>query len=966
MTAVSLLNGFIPLPLKNELTRTHVLEQLNAQQDARIIAVVAPSGYGKTTLLAQMARMHPEASVWITLTPNESEPVQLHTTCTRALKSRFPHLTFRHSLEVLQHTWNPERAAVALVRDLDLLEVNLKLFFDQGEHLGPDAVRWLNAFVGALSEGHQVVVSAFDAQPLRLSQLMVRRQAVIVGTEELAFSVQESQQLLHLPPKQAESIHQQYEGWPVCISLVAAGAGNFITPEDLLEDTLQNLEPETLHWLQEASVLDTWSEARFELHHIPCPLDWERQLKQAGLPILPLGRNQYRPHSILLQVLQKQLKRKASRFTELHRSAARVAESEHRFLEAILHHQAIKDTAAALQVTGRVVKNLLGRYEYSLIRHILELFHPSELSSDLKYLLSQAWIETGELAKAEQMLQTLHGADLQARVLMLRAFLANRRGAAQETLQLCNQALKCSEDPETTIPLLRLKGWELVHLGQYDPALEVFQEALRLSAEDPTEQAHVRFMLAYTREQKQEKFEQIEEGYLEAIRAYEAVGGKRSSVYVLIQVAELYANLGQYDRSKAYLDRAYLACEGIEDSFLTLILEGYGDLFSLMGSYSEALEAYSKALAASQKTGGSMHDQRIRYKMLEVHLKGKTPFDVLLAEVQSRSVPDDLYRNIYVFYEALLSLHRKDFLEARRQLQSIQHASVGTYRRIRLNVLLGALKKRQGEDTAVEERLVLELSQGRSLPCLQQDLSLMQDLQALPARAAVSPPRLSEEAVPGLSIQATLFGMVKFRYQNHTFTIKHKKSCEVLVWLLLHGPSTRDRIINDLHDGENSSKHIDYFKVAVRRLRSSIFEETGIEINPVVFENGMYTVAEQLNFRVDHLELEAQVRTLDSAALEKVTTVYRQEFMPGFESSWIERLRLRIQDTLLLAYQKRMQLETHPTLKLDLGLEVLEHLGLQEELLEQLNDLLEDLDSESTRMLYLQKLRAIKKRWLET
>lgn len=966
MTAVSQLNGFTPLPLKNELPRTRLLEQLNTQQDARIIAVVAPSGYGKTTLLAQMARAHPEGSVWITLSPNESEPVQLHTTCTRALKARFPKLTFRHSSEVLQHTWNPERAAVALVRDLDLLDSNLKLFLDQGEHLGPDAVRWLNALTSALSEGHQVVVSAFDVQPLRLSQLLARRQAVIVGTEELAFSVPETQQLLHLPERQVKTIHQQYEGWPVCISLVAAGAGNHVTPEDLLEDALHQLDQGALDWLQEASVLNTWSEALFELHHIAVPLDWERQLKQAGLPVLPLGRNQYRPHSILLQVLQKQLKRNPSRFTELHRSAAQVAESEHRFLEAILHHQAVRDTRAALQVTRRVVHNLVGRYEYSLIRHLLELFHPSELPDELKALLAQAWIETGDLQRASQMLQTLHDEGFQARILMLKAFLANRKGASQDALHLCNQALKLRPEPDITIPLLRLKGWELVHLGQHDAALEVFQEALQLSQDQPTEQAHLRFMMAYTSEQKQDTFESIEQQYLEAIRAYESVGGKRSSIYVLTQMAELYANLGQYDRSKSYLDRAYAACEGIEDSFLTLIAEGYGDLFSLMGSYHEAREAYTRALATSLKTGGSMHDQRIRHKMLEMHLKEGTPFDSLWKDIQDRRAPDDLYRNIYVFYEALLSLKQQNLSEARKQLQSIQNASIGTYRRIRLNVLLAALKKAQGEEAVSELKATQTLSQGQSLPCLEQDLVLLQDLQTLQTPVLPEKPQLSEPSVPGLSLHATLYGMVKFRYQNRTFTIKHRKSCEVLVWLLLHGPSTRDRIINDLHDGENSSKHIDYFKVAVRRLRSSMFEETGIEINPLVFENGMYSVAEQLNFTVDHLALEEKLKTLDRTTLQNVVSTCRQEFMPGFDSSWIERLRMRIQENLMLAYQKLMQLETQPTLRLDLGLELLEQIGLQEDLLEQLNDLLDELDSEATRMLYLQKLRAIKKRWLES
>ncbi|MFC6661524.1 hypothetical protein [Deinococcus multiflagellatus] len=46
----------IPRPLKHELPRAGLLAHLHAETDVALLALVAPSGYGKTTLLAQHAR----------------------------------------------------------------------------------------------------------------------------------------------------------------------------------------------------------------------------------------------------------------------------------------------------------------------------------------------------------------------------------------------------------------------------------------------------------------------------------------------------------------------------------------------------------------------------------------------------------------------------------------------------------------------------------------------------------------------------------------------------------------------------------------------------------------------------------------------------------------------------------------------------------------------------------------------
>ncbi len=51
------LSSVIPKKLRFELERARLLSQLEAASDLQLTALIAPSGYGKTTLLAQFARI---------------------------------------------------------------------------------------------------------------------------------------------------------------------------------------------------------------------------------------------------------------------------------------------------------------------------------------------------------------------------------------------------------------------------------------------------------------------------------------------------------------------------------------------------------------------------------------------------------------------------------------------------------------------------------------------------------------------------------------------------------------------------------------------------------------------------------------------------------------------------------------------------------------------------------------------
>ena len=75
-----------PRPRSGIVTRTALLDRLVASPELPVVAVTAPAGYGKTTLLAQWAqRRHPRAT-WLSVDERDNDPAVLLTYLRLALE----------------------------------------------------------------------------------------------------------------------------------------------------------------------------------------------------------------------------------------------------------------------------------------------------------------------------------------------------------------------------------------------------------------------------------------------------------------------------------------------------------------------------------------------------------------------------------------------------------------------------------------------------------------------------------------------------------------------------------------------------------------------------------------------------------------------------------------------------------------------------------------------------------------
>ena len=77
----------VPPPRPGLVERTRLVGRLSRERSGRVVSVVAPSGYGKTTVLGQWAARDPRQFAWVSLDHRDNDPVVLLTYVAEALNA---------------------------------------------------------------------------------------------------------------------------------------------------------------------------------------------------------------------------------------------------------------------------------------------------------------------------------------------------------------------------------------------------------------------------------------------------------------------------------------------------------------------------------------------------------------------------------------------------------------------------------------------------------------------------------------------------------------------------------------------------------------------------------------------------------------------------------------------------------------------------------------------------------------
>jgi LuxR family transcriptional regulator, maltose regulon positive regulatory protein len=332
----------IPPPRSGSMTRTALVNRLRGSGSRRLVSVLAPAGYGKTTLLAQWAERDERPFAWVTVAEPDRDPLVLVAHVEAALATA----------DLLEARGRSPRALAAALFALDRPVV---VVLDGVELLRPKAAAEVVAALAAHVPAGSTLVLAGRALPVGpIARLRASGDLFELGTDDLALARREVDDLLgrvgvELADADLDALAEHTEGWPVGVYLaalaledrrVSAVAGDDRFVADYFDfEVLSDLGVEALEFLTRTAVLETMCgslcDAVLESEGSARLLE---ALERAGLFLVPLDRSRswYRYHHEFGDFLRAELERReAPRVRELNRRAAVWCE-EHGDVEAAI------------------------------------------------------------------------------------------------------------------------------------------------------------------------------------------------------------------------------------------------------------------------------------------------------------------------------------------------------------------------------------------------------------------------------------------------------------------------------------------------------------------------------------------------------------------------------------------------------------------------------------------------------
>jgi len=211
------------------VSRPSLDDRLAAESEATVVVVVAPAGYGKTTLLARWSERDARQVAWISISEGDNDPAVLLTYVTLALDSIEP-----LAAEVFAglSASRGDLAGVLLPR-LGRAVAGCSgpfLFVLDDAHLlhDPGALGIVRVLAAHIPDGSQLLLAGRDDPGLPVSRLRASGRLLRFDAESLAMTTSEGAALLRaagvaLEPAAARLLVETAEGWPAGLYTTTSG-----------------------------------------------------------------------------------------------------------------------------------------------------------------------------------------------------------------------------------------------------------------------------------------------------------------------------------------------------------------------------------------------------------------------------------------------------------------------------------------------------------------------------------------------------------------------------------------------------------------------------------------------------------------------------------------------------------------------------------------------------------------------
>lgn len=512
-----------PVLQEDLVPRGELVRLLREGFHRKLTLISAPTGYGKTTLMAEWraadAGDHPFA--WLSLDPEDDDPVRFWKLVIEALGTAAPGVGARSQAALKAGTDPVKFVLPSLINELAALHGGVVLALDDYHRIkGRGCNEGVAFLIAHAPPTLHVAIATRSEPPLPLGMLRARGQLVELRGASLSFTGEETYALLNermglgLGPEEIGHLLERTEGWPAglylaglslrgredCRAFIEGFAGDNRTVVDYLAGEAVHNQPEDIQvFLRRTSILERLSGPL-------CDAVLEREgsaktlgdLEHLNLFLVPLDehREWYRYHHLFAQLLRVELKNEEPWLVQtLHARAADWYRDSGIVGEAIRHATVAGDAEGAGELILRHWVPRVNSGQTSLVAAWLGALPEEAIAANPPLCLVAAWLSlfSGDEGATERFLRFAEGgsrdgplpdgtSSVDSGVAMIRAFSvfgAPGQAHARESARRAAELETDEASPWRAVAHMAL-GYSYYWSGEFSEARPPLENAARL------------------------------------------------------------------------------------------------------------------------------------------------------------------------------------------------------------------------------------------------------------------------------------------------------------------------------------------------------------------------------------------------------------------------------------------------------------------------------------------------------
>lgn len=535
---------YIPARRLDAVSRSRLIEQLDAGISRKLTLISAPAGFGKTSLARDWVLEMDRPVAWLSLDQGDNDLTRFFSYLIAALQQIDP--SIGHTIECALGAPEPPTIhplVTTLVNNITVSSTPLILVLDDYQMIREIAIHEaMRAFLKHQPPQIHLVITTREDPPLPLARLRALGQMTEVRAKHLRFTQEETDDFfnelmrLGLSREEVATLTDRTEGWVAGIQLAALslrdrtdrsafvrafnGTDRYVM-DYLVDEVLSRQSPQVLSFLLQTSVLEQLSgplcdaiisewkaneegvEHRYPWYPLrnsalpsSMPLNSSQAileyLEQANLFVVPLDNQRvwYRYHALFADMLRQRLKQaNAELVSTLHLRASEWYERNDQFSQAIEHAVGALEFDRATSLVEQVAQATLNHTENSkFLRWAKALPVDMVLSRpQLCIHYAGALLTSGrELGTIETLLHHALRNDptgaISSQAAVIRALVAMGQGDIRDSIELSKLGLDSLPEENLFMRSLALGNLGLGHMlsGEVESASIVFEEAAEI------------------------------------------------------------------------------------------------------------------------------------------------------------------------------------------------------------------------------------------------------------------------------------------------------------------------------------------------------------------------------------------------------------------------------------------------------------------------------------------------------